>query len=228
MKYDLILFDLDNTLLNYKQAEIEAIEEMRQWLNIDVNPALYHETYKRINNQLWTDFENGLVDLKTLKSKRFRDMAKHFVYKCDAEECGNKYQEFLSKKAFPVDGMYEILDKLHDKATLAIVSNGLAKVQYNRINLAKLDKYFPHVFLSEEIDAMKPERTYFEKVFDALDWKEHHKAIIIGDNLNSDIKGGKNFGIKTCWVNLFDKENKSDIVPDYVVNSLYELDDILL
>ncbi len=228
MKYDLILFDLDNTLLNYKQAEIEAIEDMRQWLGVDVEPSVFHKTYKKLNAQLWTDFENGLVELKVLKSKRFQDMAEHFNYECGPDECGIKYQKFLSMKAFPVDGMYDLLDKLHGKAKLAIVSNGLARVQYNRISLAKLDKYFPHVFLSEELEAMKPERDYFEKVFKALDWDDYSKAIIIGDNMNSDIKGGVNFGIDTCWVNLFDNENDSGIEPHYHVKHLSELEEILI
>ena len=227
MKYDLVLFDLDNTLLNYKRAEVESVEELRVWLDVKIDSDLFHRTYKRINHKMWTDFEDGLIDVNLLKTERFRKLSLELGFLCDPSNCSEKYLYFLSLKAYPLDGMYDILDKLKGKTKLAIVSNGLSKVQYNRIELAKLNQYFKHIFLSEELGVSKPDIEYFEKVFLSLDWKEHDKAIIIGDNLNSDIKGGYNFGIATCWANLFESEYTSGVKPDYTISELNQLEKIL-
>jgi YjjG family noncanonical pyrimidine nucleotidase len=194
---------------------------------VNIEPTLFHLTYKLINDRIWTDFENGLIDVISLKTERFRKMGIELGFICDPKACSEQYMTFLSHKAYPLQGMYEILDKLKDKARLAIVSNGLAKVQYKRIELALLDRYFKDVFLSEELGASKPDKEYFEKVFLALDWKEHQKAIIIGDNLNSDIRGGQQFGITTCWANLFGKEHDGSVIPDYTIYHLDELEKVL-
>jgi FMN phosphatase YigB (HAD superfamily) len=142
MKYDLVLFDLDNTLLNYKRAEVESVEELRVWLDVKIDSDLFHRTYKRINHKMWTDFEDGLIDVNLLKTERFRKLSLELGFLCDPSNCSEKYLYFLSLKAYPLDGMYDILDKLKGKTKLAIVSNGLSKVQYNRIELAKLNQYF--------------------------------------------------------------------------------------
>ena len=113
------------------------------------------------------------------------------------------------------------------KYQLYMVTNGTARVQYSRIASAGLAPYFKDIFVSQEIGVNKPEKAYFDACFAKIPGFDREKAIIVGDSLSSDIRGGKNAGIKTCWVNPKGKEAPAENTPDYEIKSITELEELL-
>ena len=136
------------------------------------------------------------------------------------------YIDNLKKMTFLIPNALEIVEYCSKKAKLAIITNGLSDVQNSRISLSKLNRYFHHTFIPEEIGYPKPDRKIFEFVFAKISFSKEN-TIIIGDNLKSDIKGGNDFGIETCWVNFNNEINETDIIPTFEIKSLLEFREII-
>ena len=103
----------------------------------------------------------------------------------------------------------------------------MASVQHSRIASAGIAPYFKGVFISEEIGAVKPQREYFEACFARIPGFDPARALMVGDSLSSDIRGGINAGIRTCWLNYNNKPGREDIRPDYEIASITELPALL-
>ena len=112
---------------------------------------------------------------------------------------------------------------LSEKYALYLVSNGNLKVQEGRLKSANISHYFRDIFISEKIGADKPSRVFFERCFAAIPDFDRSRSIIVGDSLTSDILGGINAGIRTCWFNPNDKPSDPLIVPDYMIRDLRAL-----
>ena len=121
----------------------------------------------------------------------------------------------------------EIVEYLNTNYSISIITNGLADVQYARIRLSPLKDAFDHIFVSEEIGFPKPMKEIFDHVFEALGNPDKDEVLIIGDSFPSDIVGGKNYGISTCWFNQKNLANENGFEPDYEIRKLKELKDIL-
>ena len=119
------------------------------------------------------------------------------------------------------------MKSLSKKYKLYLASNGTAKVQAGRLKSADISKYFEAVFVSQELGANKPSLEFFEKCFARIPEFDKTKALIVGDSLTSDILGGQNAGIATCWVNPHHKEGREDIRVDYEIEALSQLEELL-
>ncbi|TDX45514.1 YjjG family noncanonical pyrimidine nucleotidase [Orenia marismortui] len=227
MKYDLLIFDIDRTLLDFDKAEEYAIEETIGFFNINYKKSYHLENYKAINKKLWEDFEQGLISAEKLKSERFRRLSEKLNLGLDAKQFSDKYLEFLAEGAFFVDGALEILKDLYPEHKLLVITNGLSKVQHGRINKLAINDYFEEIIISEEVGIAKPNPELFEYSFTKVGHKDKDTAIIIGDSLSSDIQGGVNFGIDTCWFNPDGKSNNTELNPTYEISRLHQLKDIL-
>jgi 2-haloacid dehalogenase len=126
-----------------------------------------------------------------------------------------------------VEGAEELLKNLSGKYRLFLVSNGTACVQKGRLESARISPYFEKIFISEELGADKPDPRYFEACFRQMEPFDRNRCIIVGDSLTSDILGGMNAGITSCWFNLRGREAREDIVPDYQITHLDELPALL-
>ncbi len=215
-----IFIDLDDTILDFLKAEEVALSKTLQ----DFNIAPTKETvalYSSINDSLWKKLETNEMTREQILVTRFKMLFEQLGVKKDYSLANDKYKENLSKGHWFIDGAEDLLKNLYQKHRLYIVSNGTTSVQWGRIKSANIEKYFDGIFLSQDIGYNKPSVKFFEKCFEQIKDFDKNNAIILGDSVSSDIKGGINAGIKTC---LFDPKNKfsGDIKPDYIIHKLSE------
>ncbi|MHC5229511.1 YjjG family noncanonical pyrimidine nucleotidase [Enterococcus sp. LJL99] len=221
-----LLFDVDDTLLDFQLAEKKALNS----LFIDEKIALTSEieaTYKKINQQLWRDFELGKVDKSQVVDGRFALLFDRFGKQVNGKEMGEKYSYYLSEGHDLLGNSFEILEKLQPEYDLYIVTNGVAKTQYKRLKESKLEPFFKDIFVSEETGFQKPMIEYFDYVFDRIPNLEKEKTMIIGDSLNSDILGGNQAGITTVWLNPNKNKATEEVLPDFEIQQLDELFQVL-
>lgn len=221
-----VLLDLDDTILDFKKAEAEALRQTLIELNIEPKESTI-KRYSLINESLWKMLEKGQIERSRLLVKRFEILFEEL----GVEQCGKTawiiYESLLSSGHFFVDGAVEVLEELKDNYDLYIVSNGTATVQEKRIKSADISKYFKQTFISQQIGYNKPRIEFFEECFKNIPNLNKEEAIIVGDSLSSDIQGGINAGIHTCWFNLRKNPSSDDIVPEYTINKISELPDLL-
>ncbi len=228
MKYKTILFDADGTLYNFDKAAVEALKSSFKKYNLEWTINTF-ETYEEVNKKIWNDFERGLIstsEIKTERFKRFFDTTK--ITNIDSLQFSNDYLEFLSQNNYLLDGAEDIVKWSSENFELVIITNGLASVQNPRFKNSELRKYFKHIIISEEVGFAKPKQEIFDFAFKLLNNPSRESVIIIGDNLTSDIKGGSDYGIDTCWFNPTRVVNYSEIIPTYEIYMLAELKKILM
>ena len=144
----------------------------------------------------------------------------------DAAACVKSYEKNLSIGHYFLPGAEETVKRLHEKYRLFLLSNGTACVQHGRLTSAGLYPYFEQVFISQEIGYNKPDKAYFDGCFSRIPGFDPKKALMVGDSLTSDIRGGINAGVKTVWVNPSHKAC-GDIRPDYQIEALSQLEALL-
>ena len=226
MKYKLVLFDADGTLFDFNTAEKQAFEKTFKQFGIYENLELLHKKYETINMAIWRDFEQKKITSEKLRIERFRRFFTQENLLLDPLVFSPIYLKRLSEGTHLLQGAKEIVSFLFGKCELALATNGLADVQNPRFADSDLAKFFQHIFISEEIGHPKPNPEFFQHIFEKLAHKE--SSIIIGDNLTSDIKGGNDFGIDTCWFNPNKRTNESGIVPTFEISNLNELRSLLI
>ena len=216
-KYRVILFDIDDTLLNFPRSEREALCEALMISGVELDDEMIN-TYQKINYELWKALERKEITREELMTRRFDDFAKFYGFDVDSVKVANDYLDCLGQKVYFIDGARELLANLYGKVRLYIVTNGLARVQNSRYKLTGFDKIFDGMFISEEVGANKPDSAFFEYVAEHIEDFDKEKALLVGDSLSSDIAGGINFGIDTCWYSPVNSQTKLN--PTYVVDSL--------
>ncbi len=215
-----IFIDLDDTILDFLKAEEVALSKTLKKFNIEPTKEII-TLYSKINDSLWKKLETSEMTREQILVERFRLLFESLKKECDYNLCNETYKANLSQGHWFIDGAEELLKSLYKKHKLYIVSNGTTSVQKGRIKSANIEKYFDGIFLSQEIGFNKPNVKFFEKCFEKIGDFDKNNAIILGDSVSSDIKGGINAGIKTC---LYDPKNKfsGDIKPDYIIHTLDE------
>ena len=226
-RYELILFDLDGTLFDYNRAEEYALKKSLEHFNIDCSFNSCLEEYRKTNRDIWQEFEKGMIELEELKLKRFSILFDILNIKQKVEEFSEKYLYFISKTSFITEGAEEIVSYLCADYKLALASNGIYSVQYERLKRSSLSPYFDIFVVSEEIGFAKPAPDFFNCVFKKAGHNDKNTALIVGDSLSSDIKGGFDFGIDTCWFNPGKVAKERDISPTYEIEKLSEVKDII-
>lgn len=218
MKYPIVLLDVDDTLLDFQAAEACALRDTLTARNIpatDENVALY----SRVNRSWWEKFERGECEKSQLLWLRFQEFFSLLGVAFEPKEAQHEYHENLGKYAFLIPGAEDLCRELKSRGhRLYVVTNGTAHIQHRRFGASGLEPYMDGVFISEEMGTQKPAPEFFEKVFAALEWPDKDKCIILGDSQSSDMLGGKNAGIATCWYNPKGEMKKGDW--DFEIQSL--------
>lgn len=227
MKYEVIIFDADETLFDFEKSEREAIKNTMMEFNIDYDENYHLKIYKDINSVVWKDFENGIIAQSDLNIERFRRLIKSLNFNFDEEKFAKAYIKHLSYASFLYNDSLALIENLYKKYKLLIVTNGLKDVQDNRIRKSIIGKYFENVVVSEEINISKPNPKIFEYALNSINYSNKSKVLIVGDSLTSDIQGGLNSGIDTCWFNPNNIINNISIKPTYEINNLMDLKNIL-
>ncbi|MDR1002173.1 MAG: YjjG family noncanonical pyrimidine nucleotidase [Oscillospiraceae bacterium] len=226
MRYEIVLFDADNTLLDFNKAEKYALTETFNHLSVPC-PESVTERYSAINGELWNALERGEIDRLSLQTLRFERLSEEIGCILNPEKTNKLYLHNLSKQAHLMEGAIEILEKLRPCCTLYIVTNGTKKAQNMRVRKSGIEKYFKKRFISEDVGYSKPDKRFFDYVFKNARITDKSKVLIVGDSLAGDIVGGKNAEISTCWYNPNAWLNNTKIIPDYEIMQFSELFDII-
>ncbi len=222
-KYYCVLFDADNTLLNFDAAENKALAETL--VNYGIEPdAETVQTYREINSELWKQLEKGQIRREKLMSERFTRFLKAIDAAGNGAEMNRFYLEQLSTHPDLMSAnVLDVLKELSEVATLAIVTNGFDRVQSRRVQESGLLNYIEDVFVSEKLDSEKPNRKIFDAALRSLGVENREHVLMVGDSLSSDIQGGINAGLDTCWFNPNHAENPGKVCPTYEISNLEEL-----
>ncbi len=224
--YRAILIDLDDTILDFGAAEHVAIAKTFRDIGLDPTPALLRR-YSEINLSQWEAFERGEITRDTVLTRRFELLFRELGQELGAQETEDIYRGYLGVGHYFVEGAVELMDYLAPKYDLYLASNGVAATQYSRLESANISRYFKDIFISEVTGHHKPEKEYFDYCFARMPHFSRETTLMIGDSLTSDVLGGKNAGVATCWFNPNRRPGRPDIVPDYEVHRLDELKTIL-
>ena len=221
MAYTTVLFDLDHTLLDSDTSEALAFDATMTALGID-HPGQHLGTYQSLNHALWKDVELGRLSPNDLKTLRFEQLFATLQIDADAAEVGEMYLRGLGEHGDLYSGALDMLHAVGKFAELALITNGISSVQRSRITRLGLEPHFAAVAVSGELGVAKPDPRIFEHVFSSLDDPDVRATIIVGDSLSSDIAGGHNAGIATCWFNRLNAES-GPIEPTMEVTTLTQL-----
>lgn len=227
MKYEVLLFDADETLLDFDKAEEYAVEKVMGHGKIEYDREYHLDHYREVNKEIWDEFERELITPKELKVERFKRLSKRLGIDLDHEDMSKKYLEFLGETGFLIEGAEGLLNKLKGKYKLVLITNGLSAVQNSRLKNSLLEDYFDEIIISEEVGIAKPNPKIFQYTFEKINHKNKDTALMIGDSLKSDIQGGINFGIDTCWYNPKGKDNNTSLKPTYEIKNLNKVMEIL-
>ncbi|MEK5235010.1 YjjG family noncanonical pyrimidine nucleotidase [Paenibacillus sp. FSL L8-0470] len=222
MKYEVILFDADDTLFDYGMAEGQAFLNVFAHFGLPTGAEEYAVSYREINQALWKDLEQGRITSAALRVERFNRLFARHKLEYSPEAFSEVYLRFLGEGTYLIQGAVELCGGLTG-CRLAIITNGIKDVQLSRIQGSPLCNTFEQIIISEEAGSQKPEPGIFDYAFAKLGITDKSKVLIVGDSLTSDIQGGMNYGIDTCWFNPLEKANEAGIKPTYEIRDLSEL-----
>jgi len=249
MDYELILLDADGTLLDYDRAERHAIETTFRDFGLGFSDQILAR-YRAVNDALWKELERGNTTSAELRVERFRRLLAEICEAAqesgsaqasaqtpapgiapvpaaapapDAATLSRCYLRHLAEGSYVIDGAEDICRYMAQRYTLAILTNGIAEVQRSRLSKSVLRDIIPHVIISEEVGLSKPDPRIFEYAMDMLGHPRRETVLMVGDSLSSDIRGGVNAGIHTCWYNPDGATCREDLAPTYEIRALHEL-----
>ncbi len=229
-KYRFFLLDADNTIFDFDAAERQAWFKAMRSCGLPSDDGMY-ASYHNINASLWKELEKGNISKDALVIERHRRTLERYGIYADAARLNSVYMPFLSECALPLPGAVDFLRHLRETADeriresgsggIYIITNGVEKTQKKRLSDSEVKNYVDGMFISEAIGFPKPDRRYFDSVFASIDGFERPAAVVVGDSLSSDIKGGKNAGVDTVWFDLYRKGLPDDppAIPDYTAVS---------
>lgn len=226
MKFEFLLIDLDDTILDFHKAERVGLENTLRHFGVEPTAEIA-ALYADINRYHWAQLEVGKMTRKQVNEGRFVELFRHLGVEVDGEACAAYYLSQLALTHDYLPGAKEALERLQKKYRLFVASNGNVAVQLPRMAASGLNALVEQAFISEELGQNKPSKAYFDLCFSRIADFDPTKAMMVGDSLTSDIQGGINAGIPTCWVNTFRKPNTTGIHPDYEIESLVQLEALL-
>lgn len=226
-----IFIDVDNTLLDFDEFVRQAMKAGFSYYGLRAYEDWMYEVFTEENTKLWKQIECGSMTLEELEQVRWNMIFQKIGIEFDGVAFEKYFRGSLYDSAIPVAGAYKLLDALKGKCILCIASNGPYDQQLNRLKIAGMDQYFDYYFISEKIGVSKPAAAFFDYAFSKINEERREvifpeECMIIGDSLTSDMKGGLDYGMKTCYF----RRKMSDVVDeriDLVVDNLEQAADIL-
>ena len=225
--YTTLLLDVDGTLLDFEMSQKMALEKA---FEVHGYP-LTEETkniYNKINDKLWKQYERGEINRETVIYTRFGKLFQAIGIQDDGVAFEDDYQNLLGSGAYLLDGALELVEYLYGKYALYIITNGVTETQRRRLQDSGLDKYMKDIFISGELGVQKPKKEYFDLCLKRMpETIKKEELLVIGDTLSSDILGGLNAGIDTCWYNPQKLPANPEIPATMEVHSFEELKNLL-
>ena len=223
---EFLFLDLDDTILDFHKAERIALSKTIREFGLEPTEEVLTR-YHAINKWHWEQLELGTMNREEVLVGRFAMLFRERGIEASAVQIARAYEKNLGIGHYFLPGAEEAVEQLSQKYRLFLASNGTASVQKGRMTSANLYRFFEKVFVSQEIGHNKPSKAYFDACFAQIPDFDPAKAMIVGDSLSSDILGGINAGIKTCWVNPSHGEAKKGICPDFEIEALHQLEALL-
>lgn len=221
-RFTTLLMDVDGTLLDFDAAERCGVSAVMRAHGIEPTEDRI-QRYHQLNQGFWKAFERGVIPKEAIFQERYPQFFSELGVKVTASEAERQYRQELDACAILLPGALEICAYLKECYALYVVTNGVSATQYSRLSLSGLDQYFRGIFVSEDAGSQKPQREYFDYCCARLPEKDRSKMLIIGDSLTSDILGGKNAGIASCWLNPRSQTPPPELKPDFEIQNLTEL-----
>lgn len=224
MRYQILLFDADNTLLDFTRAELNAFETTMKEHGYPYDEDA-KKRYDSINHSLWKRYEKGEISRDEVLYTRFGTYFEQIGVEGDGVAFEKEYQDRLSQGSYVIDGAMEVLKNLKqmENCECYILTNGVAHTQHRRLNESGILAYMDGVFISEELGCQKPAVEFYDRVFETIGEEKRKKSLMIGDTLSSDILGGNYSNLATCWYNPGKRENDVGAKVDYEISDLAEL-----
>lgn len=222
--YKYILWDLDNTIMDFEYSQNCAIRALFKKYNLGECSDEMLKVYTDINHKYWAALERGEVEKNKMLVDRFSDFFN--IYGLDTSCCkdfNDDYQVTLGDYVQFMPGAKEVLFALKDKYVHLLVTNGTKVAQMNKIKTSGIGDFFDRLYISEDVGYEKPAKEFFDYMFENEKITDKSEFIIIGDSLSSDILGGNNAGIDTCWFNPGKKVNNSKVTVTFEISELKEL-----
>ena len=227
MRYDVLLWDVDATLLDFKASERWAIREGFRLFGHEISDEQI-AAYSAVNDRWWKRFERGEVSKEELLTGRFEEFFDSLgITDMDPDAFEDFYQSALGDVYFYLDESYKLIKQLRGRCRQYVISNGTKLAQRKKLALSGLDELFDGMFISEELGAQKPKKEFFDRCIADIPDFEAEKALVIGDSLTSDIRGANNAGLPCCWYNPGHKENDQGVHFDHEIDNLWKILDIL-
>jgi 2-haloacid dehalogenase len=223
-RFDLILFDADETLFDFRQSEQAAFEAC---LTDHLGPGDYQaalEIYREISVPLWAQLELHALTLAELRDVRWAELAARCSLPYSVPAISAAYVLELARHSHLVDGALEVCRALSRHCRLGIVTNGFQAVQQARLATSGLAPSIDFLVTSEHAGAAKPAPPIFERALELAEQPlARERVLMVGDRLASDIRGGKRMGFATCWFNPHRHPAPTTDIPDHTIQELEEL-----
>ncbi len=226
-QFTAILWDVDGTLLDFIYSQRHSMQKCFETFGRKITEEMLAR-YSQINDAYWKRLELGKITKEELLIGRFLTFFEEYdIRDIDPEAFRKEYQENLGKLYCYIDNSLEVCRKLQGKVKQYVVTNGVTSTQVSKLKLSGLSDVMDGIFISEAIGTPKPQKGFFDYCLAHIEEKDKQKILIVGDSLSSDIKGGVQAGIKTCWYRAEGVHNTSDYLPDYEISSLDQIFDIV-
>jgi 2-haloacid dehalogenase len=222
IRYQTLLFDLDSTLFDAETSEDAAYEETLRLGGVD-DPTRFRDLYNEINGALWAAVERGEVTPTVVRDLRFEQLVEQARLDADPAVLADTFVAGMGNHGELYDGAREVLESLSDSASLALVTNGLSEVQRTRVDRLNLAPFFDAIVVSSEVGVAKPSPGFFDVVFERLGWPSKETALMVGDSLTSDMRGGHDYGLATCWYNPGRRQTNQSDITTHEISDLAEL-----
>lgn len=224
--YKFLFIDLDDTILDFHKAEKIALSRTLESFGIEPTDRVCIR-YSQINRSYWERLERKELTREQVLTGRFQTLLQEVGVDADPALCADRYAHYLGIGHYFLPGAPETVEALSKKYRLYLASNGTASVQAGRLKSANISHFFDDIFISQDMGADKPAKAYFDRCFARIPEFDPVQAMIVGDSLTSDIQGGINAGITTCWVNPGHAPGRADIRPDHEIEALFQLPALL-
>lgn len=222
-KYEFILWDIDDTLIDFKESEAKALSACFNAFEVSVSDEELR-VYSEINRKYWGLLEQGKVEKKSMLERRFDDFIEYLdISHIKGSVINTMYQEALGDHVVMYPGAYELCQKYQGIKKQYALTNGTIVAQNKKLNNTGLKDLLDGVFISDEVGYQKPDKRFFEYCFDQIPGFQKEKAIMIGDSLSSDMKGANNTGIDCCWYNPRGEQLSDGLEITYEISDLRDV-----
>lgn len=224
-RYPVVCIDFDHTLLDSDASEALAFESTMRGVGVD-DSATCFPTFDRINTAMWAAVEAGEMAAGDVRLARFRQFVVEERIAADPQLLADTYAHGLATFGHLFPDALPVLQALRVTSRLALVTNGVSDIQRTRIDRLGIAALFDAIVISSEVGVSKPGSAFFDVVFDALGSPDPAGVLMVGDSLTSDMRGGIDYGLDTCWLNPGGAP--TDLPVTYEIARLGDLPEIVL